>query len=251
MKIFRTGIDNVKGKNYHIKHNYSPYCTFQLFQSDIILVQNGTSVFVPKNSIILFSPVSKQDFKSADTTFTNSFVLFSATEKEQKQLVFDCPVQVDNPEYFHTLLSLIHNEFHATTEQGNALDFLLKALLEKAKELFSTIPAPTGANKEITMHNLRTEMLSCAQFGWSIDKIAASCHMSASRFHVVYKEKYGISPMANIIQNRITIAQSLLRTTEKSIQEIAADCGYNSIAHFSRQFKKATGLTPTSFRRNN
>ena len=249
MKIYQTGVDSVQRKEFHVKRNYAPYCTFQLFQCETKIILNGISRILPKNTIILFSPASKQDFKSANGKFYNSFVVFSATEKEQKHLTFDQPMQLENTDYFHSLLTLIHNEFHSTTEYGTHLEYLLKGLLEKTKEIYSAIPKQPTPDKEITMHNLRSEMLGCAQFDWTVQKIANTCHMSPSRFHVVYKQKYGISPMANIIQNRIIIAQSLLRTTDKAIHEIAENCGYRSVAHFSRQFKKMTGSTPTEFRK--
>ncbi|MBQ2967313.1 MAG: helix-turn-helix transcriptional regulator [Clostridia bacterium] len=249
MKIYRTGIDNVQKERFYTKRDYAPYCTFQLFQCDTKIVLNGTLSVLPKNTIILFSPASKQYFKSAKGPFINSFVVFSATQKEQCQLTFDTPIQIQNTDFFYTLLRLLHEEFHSGTEHGATLDLLLKALLEKTKEIFSTIPVQPRTDKEITIHNMRTEILGCAQFDWNIEKVAATCHMSPSRFHVVYKQKYGISPMANIIQNRIIIAQSLLRTTDKAIHEIAENCGYRSVAHFSRQFKKMTGSTPTEFRK--
>ena len=249
MKIFRIGIDNIKSKEFHTKREYAPYCTFQLFQSDTKLIQNGKTITVPKNSIILFSPASEQNFKSAEALFKNSFVVFSATEKEQKQLTFDTPVKPDNPTFFYNILRLLYDEFYSTTEHGASVEFLLKALLEKTKEIYTEVPLQPHTNKEITIHNLRAEILGCAQFDWDIGEIANTCHMSTSRFHVMYKQKYGISPMADIRQHRISIAQSLLRTTDKSIQEIAEASGYQSIAYFSRHFKKATGMSPSEFRK--
>lgn len=249
MKIFRTGIMNTKNSNYGIKRNYSPYCTFQLFHTTTKININGKAELYPPGTIILFSPASKQNFKCADHSFQNSFVVFSATDEEQKTMTFDRPVSVHNSDFFINLLTLIHQEFYASTEHGPALDLLLLSLLEKAKEYLSTVSTPESSEKEITLHNLRTEMLGCAQFDWAINKLAKMCHMSPSRFHVVYKEKYGVSPIHDIRQQRISIAQSLLRTTDKSIQEVSEACGYKSIAYFSRHFKQTTGLSPTDFRK--
>ncbi|MCC8138028.1 MAG: AraC family transcriptional regulator [Clostridiales bacterium] len=35
----------------------------------------------------------------------------------------------------------------------------------------------------------------------------------------------------------------------KSSAEIAAECGYHTAEHFSRQFRKITGMTPLEYRR--
>ena len=48
---------------------------------------------------------------------------------------------------------------------------------------------------------------------------------------------------------RIDHAKRLLRTTGKSISEIALDSGYSSINTFNRAFKNAEGSTPSEYRK--
>lgn len=48
---------------------------------------------------------------------------------------------------------------------------------------------------------------------------------------------------------RIDHAKRLLRTTGKSISEIALDSGYSSINTFNRTFKTAEGITPSEYRK--
>ena len=49
---------------------------------------------------------------------------------------------------------------------------------------------------------------------------------------------------------RIDHAKRLLRTTGKSISEIALDSGYSSINTFNRTFRTAEGITPSEYRKN-
>ena len=44
-------------------------------------------------------------------------------------------------------------------------------------------------------------------------------------------------------------AKVLLTKTDKSITQVAAECGYDDFTYFSRQFKKATSLTPSAYRK--
>ncbi len=48
---------------------------------------------------------------------------------------------------------------------------------------------------------------------------------------------------------RMEHAEALLRTTEKSIKEIAALSGYDDYFYFCRVFREANGCTPTQYRR--
>lgn len=48
---------------------------------------------------------------------------------------------------------------------------------------------------------------------------------------------------------RIERAKELLAYNQQSITEIAFDLGFSSAAHFSNQFKKLTGQSPSSFKK--
>ncbi|WP_114751650.1 helix-turn-helix domain-containing protein [Pleomorphovibrio marinus] len=52
-----------------------------------------------------------------------------------------------------------------------------------------------------------------------------------------------------IILQKIERAKELLVTEEFNLTEIAYKLNYSSVAHLSNQFKKTTGLTPSTFQR--
>jgi AraC-like DNA-binding protein len=47
-----------------------------------------------------------------------------------------------------------------------------------------------------------------------------------------------------------TNATRLLSESEKSMSEIAYECGFNNLSNFNRIFKKKKGCTPTEFKKN-
>ena len=64
-----------------------------------------------------------------------------------------------------------------------------------------------------------------------------------------FLEQIGRSPYDAILQIRIKRAQELLTKTNLNVQEIASECGFNSIRNFNHQFRLSTGDSPAAFRR--
>src|SRR5699024_4368639 len=72
-----------------------------------------------------------------------------------------------------------------------------------------------------------------------------------SYFSQVIKTKTGRTPSKWIAQKTISFAKSLLRYNSKSVKEIAFQCGFTEVSHFSSFFKKETGKSPTTYRKSN
>ena len=60
----------------------------------------------------------------------------------------------------------------------------------------------------------------------------------------------GITIEQYVILQKIERAKELLSYNQLSISEIAIKIGYSSTAHFSRQFKQVTHLTPSQYKKN-
>lgn len=63
-----------------------------------------------------------------------------------------------------------------------------------------------------------------------------------------FSEMQGTTIEKHIISHKIEKVKELLAYGELNLTEIAHKLHYSSVAHLSNQFKKVTGLTPSSFR---
>lgn len=64
-----------------------------------------------------------------------------------------------------------------------------------------------------------------------------------------FKAATGLS-LIDYVQNlRIEEAKRLLETTDRPVDEISAECGYDNQSFFTRLFKRRCGLTPAGYRR--
>jgi len=70
-----------------------------------------------------------------------------------------------------------------------------------------------------------------------------------STFFVRFKQQAGMTPADYLRRARIQRARELLVRTNRSITEVALDCGFSSSQHFADCFKEYTGTQPSRFRR--
>lgn len=85
------------------------------------------------------------------------------------------------------------------------------------------------------------------QKNWTVDEMAAVCHLSASRFIHFFKERKGIAPLHYLIEIRIQKAKEMMLNSSLNVKQVAQLVGYSDPLYFSRIFKKVTGLSPRRF----
>lgn len=85
----------------------------------------------------------------------------------------------------------------------------------------------------------------------TIDSLAAYCNINRSYLCRLFKSAYGIGPKEYLLNFRMNIAASLLRSSSTAIKVIGLSVGYENQLHFSKTFKRVYGVSPAKWRQEN
>lgn len=83
---------------------------------------------------------------------------------------------------------------------------------------------------------------------WTVDDLAREVGMSRTRFADLFHELIGMGPVGYLMEWRLQRASVALRTSHRTIAEVARSSGYSSQAAFARAFKERFGQSPKAFR---
>ena len=99
-----------------------------------------------------------------------------------------------------------------------------------------------------SVERMRQFLLSDLTHTPSVAAAADQAGLSASRQRVLFKQATGLSPKQFQLEARIGRASRLLEESKLPVSEIAAQTGFESVYHFSRQFKRMRGVSPSQYR---
>lgn len=159
-------------------------------------------------------------------------------------------------------LSLAHASAPSRTETRLALTSVQKIHLQAnilliIQEMISLEQAATGEMSEATpatihtadtAHLIEERLQRLISTDGSIAQIADELSLSRSQCTKIFKQVYGVSPRQYVTDMKLNLAKQLLVSTNRTIEDIADELGYHSASHFSRQFRRGTGLSPNQFR---
>ncbi len=152
---------------------------------------------------------------------------------------------------FGALFLMIEEEFETQDQiQGEMLRVLLKRLLIKAtRSIKAQMPNPNLPKKEFDL---------VRQFHILVEQHFKQQHQVSDYAEMLFKspktlsnyfKKVGNKSPLKVINERIVLeAKRLLLFSDKTAEEIAYELGFNDASHFSKFFKKSTGVPPGSFK---
>ncbi|WP_411031287.1 helix-turn-helix domain-containing protein [Spongiimicrobium sp. 3-5] len=120
----------------------------------------------------------------------------------------------------------------ARTNNAEAVQQLLASMFTSVEVAF----------KEVVEANLYNNLTT--------DELAKLTSLSLSSFKREFAKHYKTSPAKYIRGRKLRKARKLLLATDLRVSEVAFDCGFTDLAHFSKSFHKSYQCSPTEYRLN-
>lgn len=83
---------------------------------------------------------------------------------------------------------------------------------------------------------------------WTVESFAGVAKMSRAAFARRFTELVGVPPLSYLTRWRMELALRALRSSDRTIADIASEVGYDSEFSFSRAFKRHLGAAPSTYR---
>lgn len=82
-----------------------------------------------------------------------------------------------------------------------------------------------------------------------LDHLTSLCMISKPHLIRCFRKELNCTPHDYLLDYRLRESKQLLSSSTSSVEDISEQCGFNSVSHFSRAFRKRVGMTPSEFRK--
>lgn len=171
----------------------------------------------------------------------------------RRALQQDLTIHDDN---LATLLRLMADEIRQGSPHGRlyatSLSLSLAAYLSTHHAEGGRAPARERGSLSAEQ---KSRVIALVETGLARDLDLAELAQAAgvSRFHFLrlFKNTFGQTPHRYVLDQRLATARRLLETTAQPIAQVAFATGFSSQSHLSTAMRRSTGLSPSTWRRNN
>lgn len=152
--------------------------------------------------------------------------------------------------FFELITTCLAHQFRRLSDE-----LMLNGLVYQFLSIITKEVVPLSNTKIQVMHPRVPEVLTFLSKNFkdpiSIQDVSDALSIERSYLSRIFKKSMGISIKEFLNRLRISYAGDLINTSDKSIEEICYECGFNNHDVFIRSFKKIHKITPTVFRQIN
>jgi AraC-like DNA-binding protein len=238
-------------------HGMGEYVLLRFYSPMLVRTAAGM-VHGKPGSCLLYTPEFPEWFSGRDVGHADDFVHLDGPDVPMLIGRYRVPVnllfQPREVDFIPTMIAALSRELHGRElywEQSvrTLVEWLLLRLGRLANEQESPdLTAADLAQAEV-FRMIRTQIHERLQEHWTVGRMARMANLSASRFGVLYRKLFDVSPLEDLIEARLRRARMLLANAALSVGEAAAEAGFPNACYFSRLFRRRVGVSPRDYYR--
>jgi AraC-like DNA-binding protein len=220
-----------------------------------VKVKTGDTAYIKKGATFI-KQFFEDDFCMLGFFISDDFIRDTMRELQSEYNYpnnYDIGNQLSYIKETPLLKSYFQNMLHYFAGRGEPINTLLELKFKELLISISTDPENSSlrdyfiklASGELSLSAVMEQNFS---FNLSLDEFARLCNRSLSSFKRDFQEYYGTSPGKWLKSKRLDRAAILLNDNSYNISQVAYECGFESISHFSRVFKEKFNTSPQSYR---
>ncbi|ADL52324.1 AraC family transcriptional regulator [Clostridium cellulovorans] len=255
IKVNIGGCNNHHPQNFMIRHmNGSKDYLLLLTKTETSFIIDGKEYETPPGTFVLFDRNVPCSYCNKRGEYVNDWLHFDFVGEahcfHQLKIPLNRPVILYDIPSISMLISSVINEVYSNgSYKEEVLNHYMHILLYRLSEQIQNGKDTVKSHPMyLKLVDLRSKIYNEPQLSWSIDMMCRELNISQSYFQHLYKNTFHVSSMNDVINARVEQAKFYLLQSVISISTIAEICGYKNEIHFSRQFKKHTGLSPREYR---
>lgn len=272
----KTYIDSSINRNLSSQpHNHKEVELIYIPKGEMTFTVAGNQIVLNKNKIIFINSfvVHSSEVTWSDTTemqllqFDPNITYNTASLYEYKYLMpfmseNDIPYyifEVDFHKDYTALLNLMREILIEFQMKSIAYEISIKAALYKIltllyrNEILSFSQNNIYKQKEL-LKKLEKVLAFVERNYFEDISVEDACNLTNfnySYFCRLFREASGKSFIEYLNFVRVSVAEKLMLTTDKSITDIIGETGFSSMSYFNRVFKSVKGVSPSSYRKAN
>ena len=241
------------------EHTHPGYLFVLNFDEQVVVRLDGRKIAGRPGKVFTLSPAIPHQELASDSPpqyigimiskrfFEKHYGLYSSRKPEEFRGTF-----LDPGEGFPQLLKRFMIEAESgTIGAGAVLDALSVEICHALIRAIVKTPAAKGRIADrVEVSRVIEHLHAHLDDKITIDLMASLAHLSASHFARVFKKETGKAPMEYVQDLRLERAKKLLLAGDKSMTEIALDCGFGSPSYLSACFQKQYKMTPKEYRKH-
>lgn len=185
---------------------------------------------------------------------TISYLHFTATLLGDMDLFsfLDCPHDL-RPTNFQHIVARMDDIIQAFNGNGAGKAFEIKGVLLQLLSPFlaaSDIAVQNRRRKDIQRFSPVLQYIDAnLHRRISLSDLSAMLHLEPTYFSHQFAHTLGLPPMRYVLRRRVGRAQQILWNTDEPLEAVAQQLGFTDAFHFSKTFKRVTGVPPSVYRK--